>query len=89
MLGVKNSSAYTHSLSVSKSIVPDSLSALADGSYTLSATSTDRAGNIGATVSRTWTVDTDPPTTTLTGCAGSGFATTCFGDSTGDYASNA
>ncbi|MDA0160723.1 Ig-like domain-containing protein [Solirubrobacter ginsenosidimutans] len=43
------------------------LSALADGTYTLSATSTDRAGNIGTTVSRTWTVDTDPPTTTLTG----------------------
>ncbi|HEY6888013.1 MAG TPA: Ig-like domain-containing protein [Solirubrobacter sp.] len=43
------------------------LSALADGKYTLSATSTDRAGNIGTSVSRTWTVDTDPPTTMLTG----------------------
>jgi hypothetical protein len=43
------------------------LSGLADGKYTLSATSTDRAGNIGTSVSRTWTVDTDPPTTKLTG----------------------
>jgi hypothetical protein len=43
------------------------LSNLADGTYTLTATSTDRAGNIGPSVSRTWTVDTDPPTTTLTG----------------------
>jgi hypothetical protein len=44
-----------------------SLQSLGDGAHMLSATATDKAGNTGQTVTRSWTVDTDPPSTTLSG----------------------
>jgi hypothetical protein len=40
---------------------------LADGTYTFSARGVDNVGNLGPAVSRTWTVDTQPPDTTITG----------------------
>jgi len=40
---------------------------LAEGSHTFTATATDVAGNTSAPVSRTWTVDTTPPTVTISG----------------------
>ncbi|HMJ79141.1 MAG TPA: hypothetical protein VK507_24365, partial [Iamia sp.] len=40
-------------------------SGLADGTYTFSARGTDSIGNLGSTVSRTWTVDTQPPDTSI------------------------
>jgi hypothetical protein len=43
------------------------LSSLADREYTLTASATDLASNVGATATRKWIVDTDPPTTALTG----------------------
>jgi hypothetical protein len=47
---------------------PLQLTNLQDGSYSLSLRATDRAGNREASpVTRTWTVDTSPPTTSLTG----------------------
>ena len=39
---------------------------LSDGSHTLSVRATDPAGNLGPEAARTFTVDTTPPTTTIT-----------------------
>src|SRR4029079_8070741 len=39
---------------------------LADGSHAFSVRATDAAGNLGPSASRTFTVDTTPPTTTIT-----------------------
>lgn len=44
-----------------------SYSSLASGSHTFEVRATDGAGNVGAAVSRTWTVDASPPDTTITG----------------------
>jgi hypothetical protein len=44
-----------------------SYSSLPDGTYTFSARSTDTTGNQGPVVSRTWTVDTQPPNTSISG----------------------
>jgi outer membrane protein assembly factor BamB len=44
---------------------PITYSGLADGSHTFAATGTDPAGNVSAPVTVTWTVDTIPPTVTL------------------------
>ncbi|MGZ4371073.1 MAG: choice-of-anchor D domain-containing protein, partial [Gaiellaceae bacterium] len=47
---------------------PDTINALADGSHTFSVRARDPAGNIDATPpTRTWTVDTTAPATTLSG----------------------
>ena len=45
---------------------PLTLSGLADGSHTFQVRAVDNAGNIGAPTSETWTVDSTPPTVTLT-----------------------
>jgi len=45
---------------------PVSLNDLSDGSHTFSVTPTDMAGNVGQTISYTWTVKTEPPTLTFT-----------------------
>jgi len=42
---------------------------LSDGSHTVSATTTDAAGNVGTATSKTFTVDTVPPTITINGGA--------------------
>ena len=44
---------------------PQAYSALADGMHTFSVEATDRAGNVGAPATHTWTVDTVPPNTTI------------------------
>jgi len=55
---------------------PKSYSALADGSHSFDVRAKDAAGNVDATpASRSWTVDTTPPDTTLT-AGPSGTATT-------------
>ena len=46
---------------------PKSYTALAEGSHTFAVNATDQAGNTGADESYTWTIDTTPPTTTITG----------------------
>ncbi|HEY3183437.1 MAG TPA: Ig-like domain-containing protein, partial [Gaiellaceae bacterium] len=40
---------------------PDNLAGLADGTHTFSVRATDTAGNTGAAVTRTWTIDTSAP----------------------------
>jgi hypothetical protein len=49
-----------------------SYSNLADGTYTFLARGVDSVGNIGATVFRTWTVDTQPPDTSISAGGPSG-----------------
>src|SRR5207244_9540997 len=44
---------------------PQSYTGLAAGSHTFTVTATDTAGNTG-TASSTWTIDTTPPTVTIT-----------------------
>lgn len=45
---------------------PATFSGLANGSHTFAVRATDSAGNAGPATSATWTVDTTPPTTTIT-----------------------
>jgi hypothetical protein len=45
---------------------PQKYSGLADGSHTFQVEAADAAGNVSAAATYTWTVDTTPPTTTLT-----------------------
>jgi hypothetical protein len=45
---------------------------LADGTYTFSARATDGVGLVGPAASRTWTVDTQPPDTSISGGGPSG-----------------
>jgi hypothetical protein len=44
---------------------PKTYSGLSNGSHTFTLTTTDKAGNVSAPVTSTWTVDTTPPTTTI------------------------
>ncbi|HYN18164.1 MAG TPA: Ig-like domain repeat protein, partial [Actinomycetes bacterium] len=45
---------------------PQTYGALADGSYSFDVRAVDGAGNVGATTSRTWTVDATAPTAAMT-----------------------
>jgi large repetitive protein len=45
---------------------PKTYSGLADGSHTFKVTATDKAGNVSAAATYTWTVDTAPPSATIT-----------------------
>ena len=45
---------------------PKSYSGLVDGSHTFAVRATDQAANLGPTVTHTWTIDTTPPTATIT-----------------------
>ncbi|MCO5315807.1 MAG: hypothetical protein M9938_06570 [Solirubrobacterales bacterium] len=44
---------------------PKELTGLTDGDHTLEVRATDPVGNVSPVASRTWTVDTTPPTTTI------------------------
>ena len=56
---------------------PKEYTALPDGSHTFQVRATDEAGNTSAPVSRTWTVDTEPPVVTIeSGPSGTTKATT-------------
>jgi hypothetical protein len=52
------------------------LSSLGEGTYTVSASQTDAAGNTGSSGANTFTVDTTAPTVTLSAPANNGYATT-------------
>jgi hypothetical protein len=45
---------------------PQALTGLSDGSHTFAVRATDQAGNQGSAASYTWTIDTTPPTVTIT-----------------------
>ena len=58
------------SVSFSSCSSPRSYSGLLDGQHTFYVRAIDNVGNMGSATSRTWTIDTVPPETTMTSDVG-------------------